>query len=90
MDYDKLPDENDETNINEKDNTQSSENDNCADEKKALENSDTALDKENIEKIKPKKSIAREIMGWVLTILIAFIIASLIRAFVFDHAVVDG
>lgn len=43
-----------------------------------------------VKKEKPKKTVKQEIMSWVWTLLAAILIASLIRAFIFEPIRVDG
>lgn len=38
----------------------------------------------------PKKGVLREVLEWIVTILVAFVIAMIIRNFVFTVAMVDG
>ena len=40
--------------------------------------------------VEPKKSMGREILEWIVTILVAFVIAMIIRNFIFTVAMVDG
>jgi signal peptidase I len=76
--------ENNNSNIEINDSSEESRLQDYADEDNDLERKDQPKES------KKKTSVKREIFSWILTIIVALFIASIIRAFVFDHAIVNG
>ena len=56
--------------------------------KNELENQEGSGEKKKKEK--EKKSLGREVLEWVLTILVAVVAALVIRSFIFEPVRVDG